>query len=160
MYLKGEGRNIFISIILKQVFFYIDFLLTYALCLFGFLYYSHLLKYLLVKCPGSFTYGEAQVISQGVMLFLVHSILTFMSKVHTYVFLISNFTSIILWYMNFWHQFPNTFSFRIFYCTFYFNIPCSGIFILLLFTIVNFVILMREISMLIVLLRFFIAFWS
>ncbi|CAL1265387.1 unnamed protein product [Larinioides sclopetarius] len=62
-------------------FFSYNLLLTYALCLFGILYYSHIIKNLLVKCPGSFTYGEAQVVSQGVMLFTLYSIVTLLSKV-------------------------------------------------------------------------------
>ncbi|GIY31176.1 dolichol kinase [Caerostris darwini] len=63
-------------------FFAYNFLFTYSSCVLGVLYYSHLVNKLLLDCPGSFTYGEAQIISQGVTLFLLHSVITLLSKLH------------------------------------------------------------------------------
>ncbi|GFQ96566.1 dolichol kinase [Trichonephila clavata] len=68
-------------------FFSYNFILSYTLCLFGVWYYSYLVQKLLSKCPGSFTYGEAQVVSQGVMIFLIYCVITLLSKMH----LLNNF---------------------------------------------------------------------
>ncbi|KAF8794238.1 Dolichol kinase like protein [Argiope bruennichi] len=83
-WLRDKGYNVVLSIppsLFIWHFFSYNFLLIYTLCLFGILYYNYLVKNLLIKCPGSFTYGEAQVISQGIMLFVLYSIATLLSKI-------------------------------------------------------------------------------
>ncbi|XP_055931571.1 uncharacterized protein LOC129961948 isoform X3 [Argiope bruennichi] len=83
-WLRDKGYNLVLSIppsLFIWHFFSYNFLLIYTLCLFGILCYNYLVKNLLIKCPGSFTYGEAQVISQGIMLFVLYSIATLLSKI-------------------------------------------------------------------------------
>ncbi|KAG8185483.1 hypothetical protein JTE90_019741 [Oedothorax gibbosus] len=74
-----SGYAALLSLFLSHWFSY-NLVVMFIVCHATLWYYSYLVRNLLLYCPGSFTLGEAQLISQGVIMFLHCCIVTLLNE--------------------------------------------------------------------------------